>query len=375
MGLSTYNVISLGAKPDGKTDSTNAFIKAWYKACGTSGKSVINVPKGRYLIRNAITFQGGRCKSVNINFVIKGTIVATSDYRVLGNAYSWFSFESANGVTITGGKFDAKGVTLWNCKLSRKGGCPSGAATLAFTNSKNINIRGVTSINSQLGHISINGCNNVNIRNVKILASNNSPNTDGIHVQLSNQVTILKSKISTGDDCVSIGAGTTALRIENVLCGPGHGISIGSLAKDLNEPGVENVIVNNVTFVGTQNGVRIKSWGRPSNGFVKKVVFQHCTMINVQNPIIIDQNYCPGNQGCPGKASGVKISDVTYQDIHGTSATEVAVKFDCSAVNHCQNLKLDNVKLSFNKKQPAKATCAYAEGSTRGLVVPKTCLY
>ena len=96
--------------------------------------------------------------------------------------------------------------------------------TLAFTNSNNINIRGVTSINSQLGHISINGCNNVNIQSVKILASDNSPNTDGIHVQLSNRVTILKSKISTGDDCVSIGAGTTALRIENVLCGPGHGI-------------------------------------------------------------------------------------------------------------------------------------------------------
>lgn len=80
-------------------------------------------------------------------------------------------------------------------------------------------------------------------------------------------------------------------------------ISIGSLAKEMNEPGVQNMTVKDVTFVGTQNGVRIKSWGRPSHGFVKNVIFQHCTMINVQNPIIIDQNYCPNMEGCPGKVS------------------------------------------------------------------------
>lgn len=62
------------------------------------------------------------------------------------------------------------------------------------------------------------------LRSVKVLASGESPNTDGIHVQNSNDVTILNSKISSGDDCVSVGAGTTALWIENVICGPGHGI-------------------------------------------------------------------------------------------------------------------------------------------------------
>ena len=74
--------------------------------------------------------------------------------------------------------------------------------------------------------------------------------------------------------------------------------SIGSLGKDLNEPGVQNITVSTAEFTGTQNGVRIKSWGRPSNGFVRNVLFQHITMVNVQNPIIIDQNYCPANR-CP----------------------------------------------------------------------------
>ncbi|KAK0608856.1 hypothetical protein LWI29_037065 [Acer saccharum] len=109
-------------------------------------------------------------------------------------------------------------------------------------------------------------------------------------------------------------------------CSERKRISVGSLGKKLQEAGVENVIVKSVTFRGTENGVRIKSWGRPSNGFSRNIVFQHVLMIDVQNPIIIDQNYCPDSKNCPHQVSGVQISDVTYKDIHGTSASEVAVK-------------------------------------------------
>ncbi|KAJ1398534.1 Pectin lyase fold/virulence factor [Sesbania bispinosa] len=57
-----------------------------------------------------------------------------------------------------------------------------------------------------------------------ISAAENSPNTDGIHVQLSSNVTMLNFNIATDDDCISIGPGTTNLWIENIACGPGHGI-------------------------------------------------------------------------------------------------------------------------------------------------------
>jgi polygalacturonase len=73
-------------------------------------------------------------------------------------------------------------------------------------------------------HIAFNGCENVKADGVKILAAGNSPNTDGIHVQKSSHVMIVNSKIRTGDDCISIGPGTSNLWIENIACGPGHGI-------------------------------------------------------------------------------------------------------------------------------------------------------
>ncbi|KAM5548237.1 polygalacturonase-like [Rosa sericea] len=366
----TYSVTTLGAKPDGKTDSTKAFLSAWAKACASVKPAVIYVPAGRFLLRNALF--SGPCKNSRITFRIAGTLVAPSDYRVIGNAGNWLLFLHVNGVTISGGILDGQGTGLWACKNSGKS-CPTGATTLSFSNSNNIVVSGLVSLNSQMFHIVVNGCNNVKMQGVKVSASGNSPNTDGIHVQMSSGVTILNSKISTGDDCVSIGPGTSNLWIENVACGPGHGISIGSLGKDLQEAGVQNVTVKTVTFTNTQNGVRIKSWGRASTGFARNILFQHAVMINVQNPIVIDQQYCPDKKGCPGQVSGVKISDVTYQDIHGTSATEVAVKFDCSSKYPCSRIRLENVKLTY-KNQGALASCSNAGGTSAGMVLPTSCL-
>ncbi|MBA0571117.1 hypothetical protein Golob_004708, partial [Gossypium lobatum] len=206
-------------------------------------------------------------------------------------------------------------------------------------------------------HIAINGCQNVQIQGVKIIAAGDSPNTDGIHVQLSTNVEIFNSSIKTGDDCISIGPGTKNLWIEQVTCGPGHGISIGSLAKDLEEEGVQNVTVKKTIFSGTQNGLRIKSWARPSSGFVQGVRFIDSVMRNVQNPIVIDQNYCPHNENCPGQVSGIKIKDIKYENIRGTSSTPIAIKFDCSPKNPCTEISLRNVNLTYLDKDAQSFCC------------------
>lgn len=73
------------------------------------------------------------------------------------------------------------------------------------------------------------------------------------------------------------------------------------------------------------------------------------------------------------QVSGVRISDVTYQDIHGSSATEVAVKFDCSSKYPCSKIRLENVKLTY-KNQVAVATCSHAGGTAAGMVQPTSCL-
>ena len=57
-----------------------------------------------------------------------------------------------------------------------------------------------------------------------ILADANSPNTDGIHLAQSDQITIINSLIKTGDDCISIGPNNQNIWIQDISCGPGHGI-------------------------------------------------------------------------------------------------------------------------------------------------------
>lgn len=96
--------------------------------------------------------------------------------------------------------------------------------TLSFRDSNNIRIRGLMSRNSQLFHIVINGCKNVLVEEVNVMAASNSPNTDGIHVETSTHVTIIDSTIQTGDDCISIGPGSYNIWIQRIRCGPGHGI-------------------------------------------------------------------------------------------------------------------------------------------------------
>lgn len=74
------------------------------------------------------------------------------------------------------------------------------------------------------------------------------------------------------------------------------------------------------------------------------------------------------------QVSGVKISDVSYQDIQGTSASEIAVKFECSKANPCRKIRLKNVHLSY-KNQRARASCSNAAGSAAGRIQPSSCLY
>ncbi|KAK8999082.1 hypothetical protein V6N11_070260 [Hibiscus sabdariffa] len=289
--MTKFNVLNFGANPNGRTDSTDGFLKAWNAACGSADSSFLYVPKGRYLV-GSLEFKG-QCRSPRVIIRIDGTIVAPLDYGLLGKSANWFSFEGVTGVSITGaGAFDAKGPSLWACKASGSNSCPSGATTLSFTNSNNIRINGLT---------------------------------------------------------------------------------IGSLAKDLKEEGVQNVTVKKTTFSNTQNGLRIKSWARPSTGFVEGVRFTDSVMRNVQNPIIIDQNYCPRNENCPGQVSGVKIKDIMYTDIRGTSSTPVAIKFDCSTKNPCTGIKLQNVNLTYLNKA-AESFCSNVVGKAVDLVRPSSCL-
>jgi polygalacturonase len=120
-----YNVQSFGAKSDGKSDCTKAFLSAWAAACASTGPATIYAPPGRFLIGRAL-FGGQLGKSNAITIRIDGTLVAPYNFNVLGSSGNWLKFERVTGVSVYGGTLDGQGTGLWACKNSGKK-CPKGA--------------------------------------------------------------------------------------------------------------------------------------------------------------------------------------------------------------------------------------------------------
>ncbi|KAI6699027.1 hypothetical protein NL676_019146 [Syzygium grande] len=145
------NVLSYGAKPDRRSDSTQAFQRAWSSACTSAMPATVYVPQGNFVL-GPVVFTGP-CKS-RILFQIAGTLVAPSNYWSLGNSgYSILFIKS-----------------------------------ISFQWSSDVVITGITSMNSQMFHIAIANSANVLIQNVKIRAPAQSPNTDSIHISSSTGV-------------------------------------------------------------------------------------------------------------------------------------------------------------------------------------------
>lgn len=164
---------------------------------------------------------------------------------------------------------------------------------LAFINNGKINH--ISSINSQNAHFSLFGCNNVSLNNLRLSAPFDSPNTDGIKIGKSQNVKISQTTIGTGDDCISLLPGSNNINISDVFCGPGHGISVGSMGGtgDYTNDTVLGLTVKNCTFSNTSNGIRIKTRASSISGVASDFTFKDIAMNNVDNPIIIDQKYCP----------------------------------------------------------------------------------
>ncbi|CAN6888107.1 unnamed protein product [Brassica oleracea] len=289
----SLDVKAAGAKGDGTTDDTAAFTAVWKTACEAPGPSTITVPKGDYLVNN-IEFLGP-CKGP-VTFEMSGNMKAPATVAAVKPNSGWVDFTNLADFTLNGNGaiFDGQGSLAWKANdCAKTGKCNSLPINIRFTGLTNSKIIGITSTNSKLFHMNVLNCKNVTLENIGIDAPPESLNTDGIHIGRSIGVNLIGAKVKTGDDCVSIGDGTENLIVENVECGPGHGIAVGSLGRYPNEQPVRGVTVRKCLIKNTSNGVRIKTWPGSPPGIASNIIFEDITMDNVSTPVLIDQEYCP----------------------------------------------------------------------------------
>ncbi|KAG9448569.1 hypothetical protein H6P81_008534 [Aristolochia fimbriata] len=293
--IRVFNIIDFGATSGGNADSGTALLNAWKAACRWEGSSSrVLIPQGTFLMGPLVL--RGPCRGPMV-LQVKG-IVTAPDLDVFSvNSQDWIQFHYIDGLRIAGGGvFDGQGARAWPIREHCSGhpNCRPLPKSLTFSYVSDATIRGISSINSKSFHIVIYASKNIKLHALRISAPGHSPNTDGIHVSHSTRVTVSRSVIGTGDDCISIGPGNSDVRVSDVSCGPGHGISVGSLGRYRNEGDVVGLTVRNCTFTETDNGVRIKTWpSSPSYSSATNFTFEDLFMNKVRNPIVIDQQYCP----------------------------------------------------------------------------------
>ncbi|XP_068649243.1 exopolygalacturonase-like [Aristolochia californica] len=370
----TFNVRSYGARGDGRTDDSKAFLRAWKHACKSTSRIVeIYVPGATYLV-GPLSFRGP-CRPGSIVFRMQGYLKASTNLKRYTRDV-WVEFIWVSGLTLTGGgTFDGQGASSWPFNsCPKQSSCKLLPVNLKFLSMNDTVISGISSVNSKFFHMGVVACKKFQANGLRISAPENSPNTDGIHIERSSSVTIFSSSIATGDDCISVGHSNSDILISGVTCGPGHGISVGSLGKYPNEGDVEGLVVERCSFTGTTNGVRIKTWGNsPVATAARNMTFRQLVMRNVKNPIIIDQTYCPFSY-CTNKVpSRVKLSDISFQNIQGTSATEVAVTLDCSRGVPCRNIHIQNVNLRTTNGAPVRSFCQNIKAIYHGTQSPPPC--
>ncbi|WOL04248.1 hypothetical protein Cni_G12969 [Canna indica] len=417
------NVESFGAVGDGVADDTQAFQSAWQKACSTRN-AVFLVPGGRRYKVNATMFRGPCQRSLivqvffyffriylikmliylisRIIYQVSGAIVAPDEPKNWDpqSPRKWLAFSKLRGVKFQGGgMIDGSGSKWWaaSCKIKKTNPCKGAPTALTIDSSSAIMVKNLTIQFAQQMHFTISRSEAIRVSGVRILAPEDSPNTDGIHITRSTNVAIQNCHIGTGDDCVSIVNASSNIKMKNIKCGPGHGISIGSLGKGNSAGMVTGVVLDTAMITGTTNGLRIKTWQvsvcgvlyvlwihrkwpsinylklideQGGSGYVKSVRFENVKMIGVKNPIIINQFYCDSPITCKNQTSAVKISEVIYRNISGTSRTPKAMTFACSSTVPCSNIVLNNINLRTGDGT-AETFCNCAMGFDYGTVQPK----
>jgi polygalacturonase len=356
---SACSPLSYGAVGDGKTDNTTA-IQAAVDACAAQGGGIVELPVAG---NDAVYLTGPFTLRSQVQLQIDGgvTLQATNDHsRYVGAYINWvyqpnealISATGAQNVGILGaGVIDGAGNQLqpdsgpswWTLGATQ----PTSTRPwlLEFYECEHVTITGVTLQNAPMWNQALRFSNDITESGITVIAPANSPNTDGVDLVGSTNVTLSDLNISVGDDNIAIKSGlpidskdpkqkglpqmaTSQVQVTNITTGNGHGISIGSEAVN----GVNNVTIQNVHFTYTGNGFRIKT-ARDRGGPIFNITAEDLVMVGVGLPIDLDAYY-PGIAGpteppydaaVPITATTPYVHDITIANVTATGATSQSV--------------------------------------------------
>lgn len=215
---------------------------------------------------------------------------------------SWWDLANAQkGSTLYKDRYNPNGYT----DIPSSNGLPR-PWLIEFYNCTQVTVNGITVTNSPMWNLGLRYVNGAQVSNYIVRTPSDSPNTDGIDPVGAQNVVLSNLDIDTGDDNVAIKSGlpgipadayyhppynlpriaTSNLTVVNSIFRRGHGLSVGSETYN----GVNTIRAMNITFLGTDNGFRIKT-GRDRGNQIYGITMSGLTMTDVPTPLSISDYY------------------------------------------------------------------------------------
>lgn len=358
------NVRQLGAKGDGKTLDTAAIQQAFDQV--RQGGGIVVFPPGTY-ISAPLTLKGDR---ITVRLEAGATLAATTNQALFlksgggdwlaarsgGDFNPFLAIKDGADVTVTGeGIIEGNGAVWWEeaekARRRQSGFTLPRPNLIVPTRITRLRITGITIQNSPKFHLVPTECEDVWIEGVKILAPERAANTDAIDPSISRNVTVTNCLIDVGDDNIAIKSGKKVegrefacenITIVDCVFKHGHGMSIGSETVG----GVRNVLVRNVSFENTVNGIRIKS-DRKRGGLVENLTCENITMKNVRGAITITSYYPKipvADTAQSVTETTPKYRNIILRNVKGTSTKGIGVIVGLPE-SHLENVLLENVQI------------------------------
>ena len=407
----TLSISDFGGTPDGITLNTEAFASA-IKALTKLGGGHLVIPAGIWLTgpielkdridlhleRNAIILftpdKTAHLKDGKVQPCISASkrtdISITGEGIIDGNGEWWRAVKRGKVSDVEWkdykrmGGTEADGGTLWypfdldgqpNIASDYKTQERMRSHMIRLTDCERVLIKGVTIQNAPKFHLIPTRCKQLIIDGITVRCPWNAQNGDGIDLSYCQDVLVANCVVDVGDDgiCLKAGGGEKALQyppvarvlIRNNTVFHAHG---GFVIGSEFSAGIEDIVVMDNTFSGTDTGLRFKSApGR--GGKTSRIRISDIYMSDIRDQaIVFETSYVDVPVGTTGKKddtqaflpefTDIQISNVTCRD----ARIGISIKGTPQTVH---DISLENAIILCTEKKTEIDWGAFSPGSIR----------
>ncbi|KAM3466420.1 hypothetical protein NHJ6243_000803 [Beauveria neobassiana] len=179
-----------------------------------------------------------------------------------------------DNVTLDGhgvGTLDGNGQ-VWYDWAKNQGNLPRRPMMINWRRLTNSRIIGMRFVQSQMWTMAVTYSKHLEFTDIYVNNTSSSKwntlNTDGIDTIYSDDITLRRWRIMSGDDAVALKGNSSNIRVFDTEIYGGQGLAIGSVGqyKDQHEH-VTSFLARNITLFDTTYAIYLKTWGGNSKGY------------------------------------------------------------------------------------------------------------